>query len=109
MKIKILNVNYHRNGSGACDGFMAVLFEAKTEATGTFIATFPTNEHGEMEFEQLRIVNTANFDSKWGGDHFVTPLHDALPKYCKGYSTKEVSWTAAAFPTQYQKEPAKHQ
>lgn len=111
-KIKILKVKYHRNGSGPCEGFFAVLFEEKTvakedkEATPQFIATFKTDGEDDknIDLESIRVMNVGCFDSKWRGDYFVSPLWTALGAFCKKLKVTKVSWSAAAFPSMYQPE-----
>lgn len=113
MRVKILNVEYHRNGSGVCEGFFAVLFEAKDIcrewAKGVcgpnFIATFRIVESTQLiEWEGFRVINVKNFNLNFRGDHFISSLNEAVVPYCKKLKLRESNFSAAAFPDQYKQE-----
>lgn len=111
MKIKILNVEYHRNGSGVCEGFFAVLFEEKNVPKewskgvcgDKFIASFTMKDKDEKQisWESFRVINTKNFNLNFRGDYFINPLIEALQPYCENLKLWEVSFSAAAFPNHY--------
>ena len=98
MKLKILTVKYHRNGSGMCNGFMTVGFQyLRSYPNEQWIATFEVDDE-DMKEETLRINRLADLNDTWRGDYFSYPLTEALAKYCAKHKLK-ASWSAAAFPT----------
>lgn len=107
--LKILNVEYHRNGSWVCEGFTAVLFNDKETSKewgkgicgDDFIASFITNDKGYILPESIRVINIKNFNLNFRGDHYINPLHEAMKTYCTSLKTSEQSWNAASFPDQY--------
>lgn len=113
--MKILNVEYHRNGSHVCEGFFAVLFEDKkppkewddkTVCGDKFIATFRTNDDTseKIKWESMRVINVHNFNLNFRGDHYINDLERAIVDYCNSKDLRESNFSAAAFPDQYQKE-----
>ncbi len=113
MKVKILDVEFHRNGSGVCEGFYAVLFEAKDVAKEwakgvcglVFLATFRCKDSDyTIEWEGFRCVNVKNFRINLRGDYFINSLNDAVVPYCTKLDLRETNFCAAAFPKQYQKD-----
>lgn len=110
MKLKILKVQFHRNGSGVCESFFAVLFEEKNVQRefdkgvcgDKFIATFKVNDDArKIEWEGFRCINVKNFNINFRGDHFIVSLENAIAAYCNKLELMDASFCAAAFPDQY--------
>lgn len=112
--MKIINVRYSRNGSGTADGFFKVLFEdnktpkeyVSGECGNKFLATFQTCGDIEvMNRDTIRVVNIKNFELNFDGQHFARLLSlQAINDYCNERKLTEISWCAAAFPSQYKQK-----
>lgn len=67
------SVTYHRNGIGGT-GFYCVVFTCR-DAPGDWICTrFP----GEGNYA---VINLANLEQPWRGDHFVADVDEAIAAY----------------------------
>lgn len=107
----IINVRYSRNGSGTGEPFFKVLFECNRtplefmpgECGKIFLATFQTCGDSEvMNPDTIRVINIKNFVLNFDGQEFARLLSlEALTRYCTKIKLTEISWCAAAFPSQY--------
>lgn len=101
MRIKVQEIDYHRNGVSG-DGFHVVLFtmKEKGEPTKSFVATVFDKSIGQcpvavLELGMLSQGNIKFAQNSWRGDVFAPYLYDAIAKHDQQEEAKYLESTHA--------------